>query len=833
MGFTKTSEGRVFFKNADNDDLPVTRSSKPIKDPILPSDTIQMQTLLLLKSLNTKLKDSKSDNATFKKQLVQYKATIKILEDKTSAQETNYIDLEQKIASKQSEASKKTSRVENSVKNTLKQIEEAKDLVKKLERQNEERDGSLDVLKEQVTQQKSKDTALLKRQRDLETQQKAQGEKMVDNVAVYVALTKRVSETETRNEALDNKIEDATSEYLKLDRKIDKAIEDRNRILRKVDRIEQAVLETRDALNAKAMVLLTDQGAVAGVNMPQINDDILQTDPSILNKRLQEENLLPWWRRSIRIQGTSLALLMVVGLLLGWILSEARQPAPTIARLAGTSRATSPPTISLHTPSTDTQKQAIYSEATQYSDESAASTYDNTNDTSYENPYDIVPESGSSFSSHDLDTTAVTQDNSYTRTETATEIYEKAIQQASSTPEIESDYGITIHKGYSDEDMSRSYDDSKHAVTTHIDNTIDGIETLDIFNDAQMLAALNDDPERVARRLNQIEPQNLAPESLTTEDKTDAPAAAWQKPQQAKAPSTHTKATPSISYDAYIAELKQRIKPDKNLSDIAKKIEIQAFAGVPEAQHDMGAIYVTGHGKIKKNLDRAILWFEEAADNGIANAKYNLGVLHHQGLGVTQSIKNAMALYEEAANLGHPEAQYNLGIAHIEGIGVPYNPKRAAHFFEMAAHKDVTEAAYNLGLIYENGLLGETRPEDALLWYKAAADQGSPEAQSALDQLATSLGIGIDEVNRIVANLQKPAYKQTRYGGGSASDSAESYLTSQVQKELMRRGLYPGPVDGMSGPMTRDAIRAFQTATDMTVDGRPSQKLLSYLKVQR
>ncbi|PCI55885.1 MAG: hypothetical protein COB36_03550 [Alphaproteobacteria bacterium] len=820
MGFTKTSEGRVFFKNADNDDLPKTRSAKPTKDPVMPSDTVQMQTLLLLKSLNTKLQSSKAEGTVFKKQLAQYKATIRTLEAKASAQESNYIDLEQKVANKQNEASKKTSRVENSVKNTLKQIEEAKNLVKALERKNAEREGSLEALKEKVALQRSKDDALLKRQKHLEAQQTAQGEKMVDNVAVYVALTKRVSETETRNEALDNKIEDATSDYLKLDRKIDKAIEDRNRILRKVDRIEQAVLETRDALNAKAMVLLTDQGAVAGVNMPQVNDDILQTDPSVLNRRLQEEKLLPWWRRSIRIQGTSLALIMIVVLLLGWILSEAQHPTPTT--LADNARAAPPPTISLHTSSTADRDQPNHTQTTQYSNKAY--------ETARKNPYDVTPAAGSSFSSHDINTTSTIQGQAYAHEETAEEIYEKAIQQAARIPTAESDYGITIHKGYSDEDMSHDNNGNGNAVTTHFDNTIDGEETLDIHNDAQMLEALNNDPDRVARRLNQIEPQ-----SLTTEDRTGIPTPSAQEavPKQLEAAPIHKKkAAPlPVINDAYIAALKRRIKPDKNLTDIAKKIENQAFAGVPEAQHDMGAIYVAGHGKIPKNLAKAILWFEEAANNGIANAKYNLGVLHHQGLGVTQNIERAMTLYEDAAELGHPEAQYNLGIAHIEGIGVAYDPKRAAYFFQMAANKNVTEAAYNLGLIYENGLLGETHPEDALLWYKAAADQGSPEAQSALDQLATSLGIGIDEVNRIVANLQRsPVQAQINYGGGSASSNAQNYMTSQVQKELMRRGLYPGPVDGMSGPMTIDAIKAFQTAAGLHVNGRPSQELLSYLK---
>ncbi len=638
----------------------------------------------------------------------------------------------------------------------------------------------------------------------METSQKAQGEKMVDSVAAYVALTKRVSETETRNEALDNKIEETTSDYLKLDRKIDKAIEDRNRILRKVDRIEQAVLETRDALNAKAMVLLTDQGAVAGVNMPQVTDEVLQTDPSVLNRRLQEENSLPWWRKSVRIQGTSLGLMVIVVLLLGWILSESQRSSfnQQINRADAP-----PPTISLHTPSTkDNNASEQYS---QNNDATSNSIYaDNDVDNgigeySYDNPYAQKPDAQESI--YDTNANIESSEPVYAHEETAEEIYEKAIKTASENTSPDDSYGITIHKGYDKEDFGKGA------------NNKNSTETLDIYNSEQMSNAFDEDPEQVAKRLNQIEPQ-----SLTTQDKYDAPQI-----NQNNVAST----TSPPSQGQYIKELKQRINPDRNLTDIAKKIEKQAFAGVPEAQHDMGAIYVAGHGKIKQDLDRAILWFTEAADNGVANAKYNLGVLHHQGLGVNKNIDRAMSLYEDAAELGHPEAQYNLGIAHIEGIGVSYSPKKAAYFFQMAANKKVTEAAYNLGLIYENGLLGETRPDDALLWYKKAADQGSPEAQSALDQLASSLGIGVNEVNMIVSNLQKSGKKsQINYNSGSASSNSTEYLTSQIQEELIRRGLYPGPVDGMSGPMTTDAIKSFQTAAGLYVDGKPSQKLLSYLK---
>ena len=756
MGFKRTSEGRVFFKNADNDDLPLINTSTPIKDPVMPSDNMQMQMLMLLKSLNSKLKETKKDNSSIKKQLVEYKATIKNIESKATEQQSNYIDMEQKIARKSNESSKKSTRIEDSVKSTLKHLEEAKKLVAELESKHDGQNESLEDLKVKLSEQKERDKKLILGQKSLASKQKAQGEKMVDNVAAYVALTKRISESETRNETLDNKIEDANSKYPKLDRKIDKAIEDRNRILRKVDRIEQAVLETRDALNAKAMVLLTDQGGVAGVNMPQIDDKILQTDPTVLNRRLQEEALMPAWRRPLRIQGVTLVVIMLAVMFLGWFINGLNQPDYNdLIRELRTS-------ISTNSLESSGYDQSVYGE----DDYGSVQSYEQPNEpTNYD------------------------------------------------TEEFASEAAVY-------DDYSPSYQEPEKQVKKNlVDNDID---RLDINNDKEMLAAFEEDPERVARRLNQIEPS-----SLTSEDLAEPPSPTREPIAQPrkKIEKATTLITEVQSKNQYVAELKKRIKPDNNLTDIAKKIENQAFEGVPEAQHDMGAIYVAGHGQIQKDLKRAVLWFKEASNNGVANAKYNLGVLYHQGMGVKQNIDDAMNLYKEAAKLDHPEAQYNLGIAHIEGIGVEYNPSQAANFFERAANQGVVEAAYNLGLIYENGLLGETQPDEALAWYKHAADQGSPEAKSALDQLAASLGISINDVNKIVEKIQSEKIQHN-----SASNNVDSYMIFQVQKELMRRGLYPGPVDGMTGPMTEDAIKKFQADANLAVNGQASEELLAYLR---
>ncbi len=823
MGFKKTSEGRVFFKSADNDDIPVASIKASSPEPLMSKDNAQVQILLLLKTLNEKLQESRNDNAVMKKTLDAYKAKIEALEDRTLVQQTDYIDLEQKVAAKQNEISKKATRVEKNLKSTLAQLETARNLVKALEEKTEKHEVAIKTVKDEVKtkieahEESTEEIAklqeeLLEKHKKLEERQKEQSEKLTSTATAYVSLTKRINQTETRQDALDNKIEDATSEYIKLDRKIDKVIEDRNRLLRKIERIEGAVLETRDALNAKAMVLLTDQGAVAGVNIPdKMADAALSNEPMVLKHRIEEEAMMPWWRRPIQIHTASLFLLLTVVMLLGWIMSAANSPMRE--GMFNRRAAEQPPTISLGSSASSTRQlygdespsqDDLYSVANNVAGSVAGVAADTDNESSiYENgdygfsreeepdfalgyneePEDISPATGSKSAGRDTgqDTGLNTGRNT--------------------------DHGITIHKGVSDPAQIKD---------THE-------EKLDVTNDAQMLAAMEKNPERVARALNNIEPGSASKKSHAKDGQlSDVTAkAAYSKPEKITAPIVA--APKHVADEAYKISLRKRIKPDPNLSDIAKKIEKKAFEGVPEAQHDMGAIYVAGKGTVKRDLKRAVFWFQEAANNGVANAKYNLGVLYHQGLGVPANLSKAISLYKEAAKMGHPEAQYNLGIANIEGIGVPYNPSNAAKYFESAAKQGVVEAAYNLGLIYENGLLGEAQPDIALTWYKYAADRGSPEAKAAMKQLASSLGVSLEDITRIIENV-----KRSHTSFANAHD--EKSLIASTQSELMRRGLYPGPVDGMLGPMTRNAIKSFQKSANLQVDGKPSIELLQYLK---
>ncbi len=736
MGFKRTNEGRVFFQGqSDNDDqenygFGQSPQAENLRRNIqAQSSATQSQIITLLKSLNERLKATQDERTAMRKELDAYRNLIESLEEKSDRSERAYLTLEQKLSQQKGKAGGVD---EDIIAETLKELEQTRKMVFDLEDKTTRADKSVAELKTEIENTK------------------------IQAGAVGQELTRRMKNTEERQENLDAKVEDAVAQQGKIARKVDKAIEDRARFMRKIERIEETVLQTRDSLNAKAMVLLTDQGAVDQKDMS------MEGLEHRLEAHLQNQAVLdarPWWKKSYIPQISGVAALVALALVGGWFIGEAQSP-----------------------------KFSDFNTSETAASDSALAEID----------LSIPPETA------DVDVSSM----------------DWSIE--SNAPQFEEQPASTSNVAASQPDMT------------------DDLGAVDLDNPEQVERLLEENPNAVAAALNNIETGD--PEAATEQAAIVPQAPIEEAPiEETPAPVAETpaKAAPKA---ASANELAKLIEADEGLEGVMKDIQAQAFAGVPEAQHDLAAVYTAGHGGVVQDYERAAFWFEQAANGGVANAAYNLGVLHHQGLGMKANMGKAIDWYARAADLGHPEAQYNLGIAYIEGIGVPYDPVKATKYFKNAAKNDIMEAAYNLGLIYENGLLGDAKPDEALMWYKTAADQGSPEAQQALKQLAQSLNISLDDVNKLAESVKSknqssnqvtiPPAKQTNLSASTVKDSAAygtQALTAQVQEYLMGAGLYPGPADGIGGPLTEDAVRAYQKTSDLEADGKISQSLLTHM----
>src|SRR3981081_3424607 len=79
-----------------------------------------------------------------------------------------------------------------------------------------------------------------------------------------------------------------------------------------------------------------------------------------------------------------------------------------------------------------------------------------------------------------------------------------------------------------------------------------------------------------------------------------------------------------------------------------------------------------------------LLW-RPLAEQGIARAQNNLGVLYENGKGLPQDLNEALKWYRLAAEQNYGGAENNLGLIYAPGRGGPRAPVRAYMWFSLAA----------------------------------------------------------------------------------------------------------------------------------------------------
>jgi uncharacterized protein len=124
--------------------------------------------------------------------------------------------------------------------------------------------------------------------------------------------------------------------------------------------------------------------------------------------------------------------------------------------------------------------------------------------------------------------------------------------------------------------------------------------------------------------------------------------------------------------------------------------EKAANLGNARAQAIVGNIFATGI-QGKPDYEQAVKWYRKAADQGEPNAEFGLGLRYALGQGVATDMENARRLFTSAADQGQPDAQYALASVLEEGNGIPADPSRAAHYYQLAAEQGIAKAQLRLG----------------------------------------------------------------------------------------------------------------------------------------
>lgn len=149
----------------------------------------------------------------------------------------------------------------------------------------------------------------------------------------------------------------------------------------------------------------------------------------------------------------------------------------------------------------------------------------------------------------------------------------------------------------------------------------------------------------------------------------------------------------------------------------ARSLELKtaaANAGVAEAAALLGTQYREGRGGVPRDAAEAARWFTVAAENGVPEAQYNLGLMHYRGEGVPRQLYEALKWMRQAAVGGHVPAQRAVGQLYLTGLDT--------------MGQDLSEAR---------------------TWLSSAASQGDRESQRLLAELDRARAAERDYARRL------------------------------------------------------------------------------------
>lgn len=180
-----------------------------------------------------------------------------------------------------------------------------------------------------------------------------------------------------------------------------------------------------------------------------------------------------------------------------------------------------------------------------------------------------------------------------------------------------------------------------------------------------------------------------------------------------------------------------------------------ADAGDPTAAADLGHRLLEGDAP---NYTSARDYLLSAAMEKVPEAQYELGLLYLEGKGCPADPVAAVAWLTEAMKGGNAEMQFKLATLHEEGVGTPVNYANAGVLYTLACNKGHTPAATRIARMAAEGLGTEPSIPRAWAYASLAAERGDPSAKALLAHLESKLTPGDRPLaEKTLDDLRSPA----------------------------------------------------------------------------
>ena len=248
---------------------------------------------------------------------------------------------------------------------------------------------------------------------------------------------------------------------------------------------------------------------------------------------------------------------------------------------------------------------------------------------------------------------------------------------------------------------------------------------------------------------------------------------------------------------------------DKNGENYNPEFAVKLFTeaangGIAVAKYKLGKMLLNGDG-VEKDIPKAIGWLKQAAVEENEFAEYALGRFFLKGEEVEKDIFAAEKYLLKSASRGNKYAAYLLGKEYLSGENFGKDAMKAVEYLELAAEKDFEPAEYILGKEY---LRGENFPKDvqkAIDYLKRAAEKGFDFAEYELGKIYL---FGND--------IPKDTETALEYLKSAAAHGNEYAQALLMQRELFQKQ----SINLAIGRLFAYLVKALQEKTEAELDAK-------------
>lgn len=173
-------------------------------------------------------------------------------------------------------------------------------------------------------------------------------------------------------------------------------------------------------------------------------------------------------------------------------------------------------------------------------------------------------------------------------------------------------------------------------------------------------------------------------------------------------------------------------EPPTNISYLQSKIN----KGDSQAMYYMGNNYAHGSNGLEEDNQKALYWYQRAAELENPDALNLLGAWYLHGMNVKQDLEKALKYLKLSAEKGNKYGQMNLALMYMvryyeAGYGytsVNADYPKAVFWLQKAADQGVPEALTEFGQMYQHGTYFEQDFDKAEFYYKKAIEKGDHQA---------------------------------------------------------------------------------------------------------